>query len=145
MAKVMDKFLGFMGLADEEEEMTEELAHEEEEPAEENSRRKKAPVVSIHQQKQVKVMVMEPRCYEDVQVIADHLKNRRAVVVNLETADKELSRRVVDFVSGCIYALNGSLQKVGAGIYLFVPSNVDISSVIPQDESKDKGLFTWVR
>lgn len=144
MAKVMDKFLGFMGLADDDEELTEEMQGEEELP-EEYSRRKKAPVVSIHQQKQVKVMVMEPRVYEDVQVIADHLKNRRAVVVNLESADKELSRRVVDFVSGCIYALNGSLQKVGAGIYLFVPSNVDISSVIPQDESKDKGLFTWVR
>ncbi|MFZ3173097.1 MAG: cell division protein SepF [Carboxydocellales bacterium] len=144
MAKVMDKFLGFMGLADDDEELTEEMQGEEEMP-EEYSRRKKAPVVSIHQQKQVKVMVMEPRVYEDVQVIADHLKNRRAVVINLESADKELSRRVVDFVSGCIYALNGSLQKVGAGIYLFVPSNVDISSVIPQDESKDKGLFTWVR
>jgi cell division inhibitor SepF len=143
MAKVMDKFLGFMGLADDDE-LTEDLQGEEELP-EEYSRRKKAPVVSIHQQKQVKVMVMEPRVYEDVQVIADHLKNRRAVVINLESADKELSRRVVDFVSGCIYALNGSLQKVGAGIYLFVPSNVDISSVIPQDESKDKGLFTWVR
>lgn len=144
MAKMMDKVLGFMGLADEEDDLLEELEVEEE-AAEEVSRRKKSPVVSIHQQKQIKVMVMEPKVYEDVQVIADHLKNRRAVVVNLEATDKELSRRVVDFVSGCIYALNGSLQKVGTGIYLFVPSNVDISAVITQEESKDKGLFTWVR
>lgn len=145
MVKVMDKVLGFMGLGDEEEELNEDMVQDEDEGTEEVSRRKKSPVVSIHQQKQIKVMVMEPKFYEDVQVIADHLKNRRAVVVNLESADKELSKRVVDFVSGCIYALNGSLQKVGAGIYLFVPSNIDISAVLSQEESKDKGLFTWVR
>lgn len=144
MTKVMDKVLGFMGLADEEDDLIEEMVPEEA-SNEEGSRRKKTPVVSIHQQKQMKVIVMEPKVYEDVQVIADHLKNRRAIVVNLEHVEKDLARRVVDFVSGAIYALNGSLQRVGAGIYLFVPSNVDISSVVAHDEAKDKGMFTWVR
>lgn len=144
MTKVMDKVLGFMGLTDEEDEMLEEMGQEDGAP-EESSRHKKPAVVSIHQQKQMKVIVMEPKVYEDVQVIADHLKNRRAVVVNLEHVDKDLSRRVVDFVSGAIYAVNGSLQRVGVGIYLFVPSNVDISSVVAQEEAKEKGMFTWVR
>lgn len=144
MTKFVDKVLGFMGLADEEDELLEETIPEEAE-FEDNSRRKKTAVVSIHQQKQMKVIVMEPKVYEDVQVIADHLKNRRAIVVNLEHVEKDLSRRVVDFVSGAIYALNGSLQRVGAGIYLFVPSNVDISSVIAHDEAKEKGMFTWVK
>lgn len=141
--KMMDKFLGMMGLAEEVEVLEEEIFDEEEEDA--SSRRKKGQVVSIHTQKQVKVVVMEPKAYEDVQAIADNLKNRRAVVVNLENADKDLSRRVVDFVSGTIYALNGSSQKVGTGIFLFAPSNVDVSAVFAQDEAKEKSLFTWAR
>ncbi|HEX3031931.1 MAG TPA: cell division protein SepF [Bacillota bacterium] len=144
MTKMMDKVLGFMGLADEDDDLLDEAVIEEA-SYEDSSRRKKPAVVSLHQQKQMKVIVMEPKVYEDVQVIADHLKNRRAVVVNLEHVEKDLSRRVVDFVSGAIYALNGSLQRVGVGIYLFVPSNVDISSVVAHDEAKEKGMFTWVR
>lgn len=143
--KMMDKFLGMMGLADEVEVLEEEMFSEEDEE-ETGSRRKKGQVVSIHTQKQVKVVVMEPKTYEDVQAIADNLKNRRAVVVNLENADKDLSRRVVDFVSGTIYALNGSSQKVGTGIFLFAPSNVDVSAVFTQEEAtKEKSLFTWAR
>ncbi|MHB9094735.1 MAG: cell division protein SepF, partial [Eubacteriales bacterium] len=60
--------------------------------------------------------------------------------------DKELAKRVVDFVSGTTYALNGGTQKVGNGIFLFVPSNMDIASETREAEKdKEKGLFTWVR
>ncbi|MDA8233390.1 MAG: cell division protein SepF [Clostridia bacterium] len=146
MAKVMDKFLGFMGFNDEEEIIEEEYLEDDEREVDEVSyKKKRGQVVSIHSQKQVKVVVMEPKTYDDVQAIADNLKNRKSVVVNLENADKELAKRVVDFVSGAVYALNGSSQKVGNGIFLFAPSNVDISSVIGNDDVRDKAFFTWVR
>ena len=146
MAKVMDKFLGFMGFNDEEEIIEEEYLDDDEREEDEVAyKKKRGQVVSIHSQKQMKVVVMEPKTYDEVQAIADNLKNRKSVVVNLENADKELAKRVVDFVSGTVYALNGSSQKVGNGIFLFAPSNVDISSVMGNDDLKDKAFFTWVR
>ena len=83
---------------------------------------------------------MEPNSFEEAQSIADQLKNRRPVIVNLENAEKVLAKRIVDFISGTTYALNGNMQKVGNGIFLFVPTNVDISGEM-RDELKDKGLF----
>lgn len=146
MAKVMDKFLGFMGFNDVEEIIEEEYLEDDDREEEEVSNKKKrGQVVSIHSQKQMKVVVMEPKTFEEVQAIADNLKNRKSVVVNLENAEKELAKRVVDFVSGAVYALNGSSQKVGNGIFLFAPNNVDISSVMGNDDLKEKAFFTWVR
>lgn len=146
--KVVDKVLGFMGLNEEEEEIYEEVIEDSldrDKKGYKSKAQQQANVLALHQQKQIKMVVMEPKSYDEVQAIADNLKNRRSVVVNLEHADKELAKRVVDFVSGTIYALNGSLQKVGSSIYLFVPSNVDITALLPNDENKDKGIFTWVR
>ena len=147
MAKIVDKMLGFMGFEEvpEEEEKHFEDQHVEEMPVSSSrSSRKSAPVVSLHSQRQSHVVVVEPRCYDEVQGVADHLKNRRSVIVNLESADVELARRVVDFMSGTTYALNGSMQKVGNGIFVFVPSNVDITAEI-RDQQKDKGFLNWMR
>lgn len=145
MAKLFDKVIGIMGFADEdfeedyfeEEEEKEEVAREEQRTT---SNRKGAQVVSIHTQKQIKVVVMEPQAFEDSQNIADQLKNRRPVIVNLENAERNLAKRIVDFVSGATYALGGNMQKVGNGIFLFVPNNVDISGEM-KDDFKEKGFF----
>lgn len=134
--KLVDKVLGFMGFEEEPQEEEKDRFWEEEEAVPQLKRR--GQVVSLHAQRQVKVIVAEPRVFDDVQGIAEHLKNRRPVIVNLEQVDGELARRVVDFVSGATYALNGSMQKVGSGIFLFVPSNVDIAGDI---KDKDRGLF----
>ncbi|NLI90753.1 MAG: cell division protein SepF [Peptococcaceae bacterium] len=91
------------------------------------SKKKPASVVSIHTQKQVRVMVAEPVSFEEAQAIAEHLKARKSVILNLERTDVHLSQRIVDFISGTTYALGGNMQKVGNGIFLFVPNNVDIS------------------
>lgn len=143
MAKLIDKMIGIMGFADEEleEEVTEEKDQEKEVQEEVRSNRKGAQVVSIHTQKQMRVVVMEPNSFEEAQTIADQLKSRRPVIVNLENSEKTLSKRIVDFISGTTYALNGNMQKVGNGIFLFVPSNVDISGEM-HDDVKDKG-FLW--
>lgn len=143
MAKLFDKVIGIMGFSDEEfeddfieEEEKEEVTREEAR----STNRKGAQVVSIHTQKQVKVVVMEPSNFEESQNIADQLKNRRPVIVNLENTERNLAKRIVDFVSGATYALGGNMQKVGNGIFLFVPNNVDISGEA-KDELKDKGFF----
>lgn len=143
MPKFFDKVIGIMGFADEEpeeefvedDEVKEDAAREDARPG-----RRSAQVLSIHSQKQMKVVVMEPHSFEDAQNIADQLKNRRPVIVNLENAERNLAKRVVDFISGTTYALNGNMQKVGNGIFLFVPSNVDISGET-RDELKDRGIF----
>ncbi|KUK41848.1 MAG: Cell division protein sepF [Clostridia bacterium 62_21] len=134
--KLMDKVLGFIGFEEEpEEEPVETLA-------ESPLVKKKSTVVSLHAQRQVKVVVAEPRTFEEVQEIVDNLKNRRPVIVNLERVDGDLARRIVDFVSGATYGLNGSMQKVGGGIFLFVPSNIDIAG---ETQDVERGLFSWIR
>jgi cell division inhibitor SepF len=90
-------------------------------------KRKQASVVSIHTQKQVRVIVVEPVSFEEAQGIAEHLKQRKSVILNLERTEGTLAQRMVDFISGTTYALGGNMQKVGNGIFLFVPNNVDIS------------------
>ena len=77
---------------------------------------------------QKEIVVIEPISFEDVQKIADHLKNQQAVVLNLQGLENELARRIVDFTSGVIYAIEGSLQKIAEGIFLFVPSSIEIIS-----------------
>lgn len=144
--KLVDKVLGFMGFEEEpagEEERLPEERYREEDVGIVQSRRK-GQVLSLHAQRQVRVVVLEPRVFEDVQGIAEHLKNRRPVIVNLEQADGELARRVVDFVSGATYGLNGSMQKVGNGIFLFVPSNIDIATEL-KEHFKEEDLFSWMR
>ena len=144
--KLMDKVLGIMGFEEEaleDDERSRDIKYREEDETIPASKRK-GQVLNLHAQRQLKVVVAEPRNFEEVQGLADNLKNRRPVVVNLEKADAELAKRVVDFISGATYALNGSLQKVGSGIFLIVPSNMDISSELG-DEIKERGLFSWMK
>lgn len=145
MAKLMDKVIGIMGFA--EEEMEDDVMEmEEAEPTvrereESRSSRKNGQVLSLHTQKPMRVVVLEPTSFEEAQNIADQLKNRRPVIVNLENADKALAKRIVDFISGTTYALNGNMQKVGMGIFLFVPNNVDISGEMRDELKSTKGMF----
>lgn len=147
MAKLVDKMLGFMGFEEEEVEIIEDEDVFQQEADDSTGKKKKGPIFSLHTQKQTRVVVCSPKVFEDCQYIADHLKNRRPIIVNLEEADKELAKRVVDFISGTTYALSGSMQKVGNGIFLFVPSNMDIAGEVykEQEKDKDKGLFTWIK
>lgn len=141
MPKFMDKVIEFMGFGDEEPESELERVEEKEVNREDvRVNRRNAQVLSIHSQKQIRVVVFEPKAFEDSQNIADQLKNRRPVIVNLENADKILAKRVVDFISGATYALNGNMQKVGNGIFLFVPNNVDISGEM-RDDLRERGIF----
>lgn len=77
------------------------------------------------------MVVFQPQTYEDTQTIIDNLKLRKSVIVNLESMDVETGQRVLDFVSGAIYSLDGSIRKVSKGIFLLAPSGIDISGNLP--------------
>lgn len=88
-------------------------------------------VVSLQSvQKSSKVVLLEPRAYADAQEVADHLNNKRAVVVNLQRIQRDQGKRIVDFLSGTVYAIGGDIQKIGTDIFLCTPANVDVSGNI---------------
>jgi len=96
-------------------------------------------VVNIHETSQMKVAVEHPRDFEDARNIADHLKTGRAVTVNLEHLEHHISQRIIDFLSGTIYAINGNMQKIGTKIFLVTPSTVGIRT----DEKDEYVKPSW--
>ncbi|WOV86184.1 cell division protein SepF [Sporosarcina oncorhynchi] len=88
-------------------------------------------VVSLQSlQKSSKVILFEPRVYAEAQDISEHLKNKRAVVVNLQRIERDQGIRIVDFLSGTVYALGGDIQRIGTDIFLCVPENVEVAGSI---------------
>ena len=83
-----------------------------------------------------KMMLLEPRAYSESQQIADYLKNRSSVVVNLKRVTPDQAKRIVDFLYGTIYAIGGDLQKLGGGIFLCTPNNVNVEGTISEDMAK---------
>ena len=73
-----------------------------------------------------KMILLEPRAYSESQQIADYLKSNNAVIVNLKRVTPDQAKRIVDFLSGTLYAINGDLQKLGGGIFLCTPNNINI-------------------
>lgn len=92
-------------------------------------------------QKQVKVIVLEPAGFDDSQKVADHLRNNQPVVVNFESTDADVMKRMTDFISGTIYALNGSMKKIGRNILVCAPQNVDIDA--GKSVYNEKGETPW--
>ncbi|WP_054027980.1 cell division protein SepF [Bacillus sp. FJAT-28004] len=135
---VMNRFMSFLGLQDEEEVVERERVVQQEEqeaetsPFEARKNTKSNNVVSIHSQKNVRVVLSEPRSYDEAQEIADHLRSRRAVIVNLQRVRNDLAVRIVDFLSGTVYALGGSISKLGPNIFLCTPDSVEIQGAITE-------------
>ena len=85
-----------------------------------------------------KMILLEPRAYSESQQIADYLKKRNTVVVNLKRVTSEQAKRIIDFLTGCIYAIGGDLQKLGNGIYLCTPKNVSVQGKMSENEKVKK-------
>lgn len=85
-----------------------------------------------------KMILLEPRAYSESQQIADHLKKRNTVVVNMKRVTPDQAKRIVDFLSGTVYAIGGDLQKIGGGIFLCTPKNVNVEGTISEEEDKGK-------
>ena len=85
-----------------------------------------------------KMILLEPRAYSEAQQIADHLKKRNTVVVNLKRVTSDQAKRIMDFLSGTIYAIKGNIQKIGSGIFLCTPNNINVQGKITDETEKDK-------
>ncbi len=94
---------------------------------------------AVEEDGSTKLVLLEPRAFSETQQIADQLKNRNTVVVNLKRVTSEQAKRIVDFLSGTIYAIGGDLQKVGGGIFLCTPNNVKVNGKIT-DETEGKDI-----
>ena len=143
--KVLDKFMDLMGFSEEEEDFALEEPVLQEEAPELKGRKNKVQVIPFNNNNAktpLKVVLLEPEVFDDCQQIADNLKNKRTVIINLENMDLSLARRVIDFVGGVAYALGGTLQKIGAAIIIAAPNNVDISGDINVTQPKE--VFAWI-
>ena len=137
----MGKFLNFIGLEETEEE---EVFKDEQQPAEQpkpRSRRRENALIGGGDAQPIpqnlasmKMIVYHPVCYDDAQNIVDNLKNRRPVIVNMEELEGSCAQRVLDFLLGAIYALNGTVNKISRGIFLVAPREVDV-----EDTGEDTG------
>ncbi|CAM3726630.1 cell division protein SepF [Cohnella lubricantis] len=140
MMSVMNKFLNYLGLQEEDEASADRErmgAYDEQEeietsPFELRKQSSKNNVVSIHAQKNVRVVLAEPRTYDEAQEIADNLKSRRSVIVNLQRVRREQAIKIVDFLSGTVYALGGHISKIGPNIFLCTPDSVEITGTISE-------------
>ena len=124
-------------------------AAEQDEPAQNTGRRTagaaaagadRNKVVNIHTTAQLQVVLVKPDRFDNVSEIAEHLRDKRAVVLNLESTNKDVARRLVDFLSGCAYALDGTIKKVAISTYIITPYNVDIMGDLI-DELENNGLY----
>ena len=84
-----------------------------------------------------KMILLEPRAYSEAQQIADHLKKRNTVVVNLKRVTSDQAKRIMDFLSGTIYAIKGNIQKIGSGIFLCTPNNINVQGKITDETEKE--------
>ena len=120
----MQRFMNFLGFNETYEE--ENGIHPDGEALDAPKRR--GQLLNLHAQKQMEIVVLEPRSFDDARAAADYLKMRRPVVVNLQGSPPDLARRIVDFTSGVTYALDGHLLRVGEDIFLFTPAHVAITA-----------------
>lgn len=145
----MDEFKKIIHPYDEEDDFEEEplepqrsesraFADERREERKSEDRRNK--VVNIHATTQLKVVLVKPERFENASEIADHLREKRTVVLNLESTNKDIARRLVDFLSGVAYAGDGKIKKVAANTYIITPYSVDIMGDLI-DELENNGMY----
>jgi cell division inhibitor SepF len=102
--------------------------------------RSTAKVVNINATTKLQVVLVKPDRFDLVSEIADHLREKQAVVLNLESTNKDVARRLVDFLSGCAYALDGKIKKVAISTYLITPYNVDVVGDLVE-ELENSGMY----
>lgn len=140
MANIIDKMTNFFAGTDDEFENEEYFESEKKEEVDYSV--KKGKVVNINTTTQLKVVVVTPESFDEARDIAEHLKQKKPVVINLEGVEKDIARRIVDFLSGAVYSLDGNIQKISTGIFLIAPYNVGIMGDF-KDELRNKGVFPW--
>jgi len=131
-----DKVLHFLGYSDQ----TDEDEGFEDVEDLDTKGRSRTPVISLHTSPEVRIVVLTPVSFDEVEKIANQLKSRKTVVVNFSKTTKEVSQRILDFLGGTVFALNGSMQRVSSDTFLFAPSNISIQAELPEGLSQEKFL-----
>lgn len=106
---------------------------------------KKSKVVGMPGVQQVKVIISQPNSFEQSEEICEHLKEKKSIIVNLEYVNKDVARRIIDFISGAVYALDGNIQKISNSIFLVAPYNYEITNEILKEDLKSKVAVSWIK
>ena len=106
---------------------------------------RKSKVVNMPQTQQIKMVISQPTTFEQSEEICQYLKERKSCIVNLEYVNKDVARRIVDFISGGVYALDAHIQKVSNSIFLVAPTNYEISNEMGREEMKSKLSVSWLK
>ena len=106
---------------------------------------KKNKVVGMPGMQQVKVIISQPSTFEQSEEICEHLKEKKSIIVNLEYVNKDVARRIVDFISGAVYGLDGNIQKISNSIFLVAPFNYEITNEVMKEDIKNKLSVSWIK
>lgn len=143
---VIDKIKFFMGIDgiedDEEDGIEDDEIFSEQRVEQPDAQIRGNKILNIHTNQQMRVIVHEPKDFEEVPGIVDNLKNNKPVVINLEELEYELAKKIFDFLNGAVYALEGKIQKISKGIFIIAPKNVEIQGDFKKDV-EEKGIFPW--
>ena len=155
MAGIMNKVLELFTSEDYEDEEEEVLSskgystdYEEDEEEVEGKKlfgNRRAKVVNMPQTPQIKMVISQPTTFEQSEEICNYLKEKKSIIVNLEYVNKDIARRIIDFVSGGVHALDGHIQKVSNSIFLIAPTNYEISNETGREEMKNKLSVSWLK
>ncbi|MCX7773577.1 MAG: cell division protein SepF [Clostridia bacterium] len=152
MAKLFEKVLDFVGWetnTDGEEEMYEEESVEStptrnDRYASSQKKNAQGKVLNMNNNNNLKVVILSPQNILETRELCDHLKSNKPIIMNVEGLDTPLAQRMVDFLSGAVYCLDGDIQKISTGIFLATPASIEITGDL-KDEMRNKGVFSWVK
>jgi len=106
---------------------------------------RKNKIVNMPQVQSVKMVITQPTAFEQSEEICNYLKEKKSIIVNLEYVNKDVARRIIDFLSGAVHALKGHIQKISNSIFLIAPVNYDIESDLAREELKNKLSVSWLK
>ncbi len=151
MAKLLEKVLDFVGWetdADADDDIYEdEIVESAPQRTERNASHKRNPqgkVLNMNNNNSLKVVVLSPQNILEARELCDHLRSNKPIIMNVEGVDTPLAQRMVDFLSGAVYCLDGDIQKISTGIFLATPASIEITGDL-KDEMHNKGVFSWVK
>ena len=153
---IMSKVWNFFGMdqgeaeqIDNEEDLYDYDYEEEEQPIVEEKKsfikRNNSKIVAMPQAQSIKMVISQPTSFEQSEEICGFLKEKKSVIVNLEYVNKDVARRIVDFISGGVYALDAHIQKVSNSIFLIAPVNYEITNEMAREEMKSKLSVSWLK
>lgn len=150
---IMSKVWNLFGMDQAEDEELEEddvydydYEEENQQPVEEKKgfMKKNSKVVSMPQSQSIRMVISQPTSFEQSEEICGFLKEKKSVIVNLEYVNKDVARRIIDFISGGVYSLDAHIQKVSNSIFLVAPTNYEITNDMAREEIKNKLSVSWL-